>query len=62
VDRVALEGSGVTSELFLVQVVQVESLPVIGDDDFRTLLLLYHWRGYVTTSDMLDPPLDKPTS
>jgi len=63
VDReVALEGSGVTSELFLARVVRVESLPVIGDDDFRTLPLLYHRRGYTTTSDILDPSLEKPIS
>jgi flavin reductase (DIM6/NTAB) family NADH-FMN oxidoreductase RutF len=44
-----LEGNGVASELFLARVVRVESLPVTGDEDLRSLPLLYHRRGYTTT-------------
>jgi len=51
-----LEGNGVTSELFLARVIRVETLPFIGDDDLRTLPLLYHRRGYTTTSDILPGP------
>ena len=50
------EGNGVTSELFLARVIRVETLPFIGDDDLRTLPLLYHRRGYTTTSDILPGP------
>jgi flavin reductase (DIM6/NTAB) family NADH-FMN oxidoreductase RutF len=56
-----LEGNGVASELFLARVVRVESLPFTGDDHLRKLPLLYHRRGYATTTDILHPPLDKPT-
>jgi len=56
----AVEGNGVTSELFIARVVRVESLPFTGDDDLRTLPLLYHRRGYSTTATILSRPLDEP--
>lgn len=53
-DREAvLEGNGVASELFLARVVRVESMP--EDTDSRTLPLLYHRRGYATTTSDLHP-------
>jgi flavin reductase (DIM6/NTAB) family NADH-FMN oxidoreductase RutF len=51
------EGNGVASELFLARVVRVETLPLIGDD-LETLPLLYHRRGYTTTSDIVPRPLN----
>ncbi|KIM88134.1 hypothetical protein PILCRDRAFT_814040 [Piloderma croceum F 1598] len=54
--EVMLEGNGATSELFLARVIRVETLPFIGDDHLRTLPLLYHRRGYATTSDILPGP------
>ena len=51
-----LEGNGVASELFLARVMRVESLPFSEDDDLERLPLLYHRRGYATTSDILPRP------
>jgi hypothetical protein len=48
---------GVESELFIAQVVRVEDVPRLSDvgydDTIRTLPLVYHRRGYTTTSDKL---------
>lgn len=49
------EKSGVASELFLARVVRVETLPLGGEDRLQALPLLYHRRGYATTSDRLTP-------
>lgn len=62
-------GAVASSELFLARVVRVERLPqplanTAGDDsneDLRTLPLLYHRRGYVTTSS-IHIPLSKSRS
>lgn len=48
-----LGGNGVASELFLARVERVESLPSVEDDSLQILPLLYHRRGYVTTSKIL---------
>ncbi|KAL4252858.1 FMN-binding split barrel [Abortiporus biennis] len=50
----AWEGEGVASELFIARVTRVESLASsdASEEDLRTLPLLYHRRGYSTTSEI----------
>ncbi|KAH9975802.1 flavin reductase like domain-containing protein [Lactifluus volemus] len=53
----------VWSELFIAQVIRVEAVPRAEgavDDNLRTLPLVYHRRGYTTTTDKL--PLNQKTN
>ncbi|KAI0761798.1 flavin reductase like domain-containing protein [Trametes elegans] len=52
------KGEGVASELFIAEVLRVEHTPAEGD----TRPLLYHRRGYVTTSRIESKPGSKPSS
>jgi Flavin reductase like domain len=53
----------VWSELFIAQVIRVEAVPRAEgavDDNLRTLPLVYHRRGYTTTTHKL--PLNQKTN
>jgi hypothetical protein len=53
----SVDAGGVESELFIAQVMRVEDVPRVEnvgyDDNIRTLPLVYHRRGYTTTTDKL---------
>ncbi|KAH9046571.1 flavin reductase like domain-containing protein [Lactarius hengduanensis] len=54
----AVDVGDVQSELFIAQVMRVEDVPQaedLVDDTLRTLPLVYHRRGYTTTSERLPP-------
>ena len=59
-ERVAWEGEGVASELFIAEVVRVERTSLPEGEEARPLL--YHRRGYVTTRPMESNSGTKPTN
>ncbi|CAL1715293.1 unnamed protein product [Somion occarium] len=55
------EGDGIASELFIAEVIRVESpKPLKGDEMSHTLPLLYHRRAYSTTQPLAPSPTTNP--